>query len=632
MKGHLVGFARLKGLRRAFAKTAVVCTAAAAFAPAALGGNAATDFRYAGTATQSKPFGTVELFISGCGPPVLRAPNPTVDPDPNTCQPDLFPGTLYLRASLSLDSTADLKAAGHFSLAFPSEIRQGGSLVFSPQLVAFDDVGKEALFDGNFNVKIDVSWDVCSDGSFPLPIPCFPVANHGFDIASYELQESVTIPVMHWELNGDIVAPYAGGTASVTQTDASDRLDIGNFIPKVPTNLVKLGLDQITSLTLTAPTGGGYRATRNLATAGGPTLASAQLAFAGPAQFSDPAALPCDAPIGRNLLYRLVDNSWTGQVTAAGETRFVIGTPVGDLSPRIGSADLLNASATLRAADYEVDLGPIEGERVPPAIASVVQAGTFEEGSPVSFTALASDNCPGSLSYEWRFSDGGVSFGKTAEHTFDDNGSYTAQLKVTDQVGNVRLHDFTVNAIHNVDPGVSQPPDATAEWGVPLQFHADAVDAGAADQSTLRFVWDFGDGTVGAGADVVHAYAMPNAYHVGLSVTDKDGGVGFAALTATIVKRGTTAVYAGPVQGLPKKYVQLSATLHDSLGQAVPGRTVTFQLGVQSISGVTNAQGLAVAWLRLNQRPGVYPLTVNFAGDSRYLAAPQASATFQIGN
>ena len=52
------------------------------------------------------------------------------------------------------------------------------------------------------------------------------------------------------------------------------------------------------------------------------------------------------------------------------------------------------------------------------------------EGSDTTWTAMATDNCASAsqLTYRWRFSDGGIAFGRIAHHVFQDNGIYTAEL------------------------------------------------------------------------------------------------------------------------------------------------------------------------------------------------------------
>jgi PKD domain len=76
---------------------------------------------------------------------------------------------------------------------------------------------------------------------------------------------------------------------------------------------------------------------------------------------------------------------------------------------------------------------------------------------------------------------------------------------------------------------------AAGVTGQALSFAATGFDA---DGDQLHFAWDFGDGTVGPGAQSTHAYAAPGVYTATLHVTDDAG------LTAT--RTFTVAVTAAP--------------------------------------------------------------------------------------
>jgi hypothetical protein len=92
----------------------------------------------------------------------------------------------------------------------------------------------------------------------------------------------------------------------------------------------------------------------------------------------------------------------------------------------------------------------------------------------------------------------------------------------------------------------------------------------------------------------------------------------------------TTLTYTGATTGDYHDAVTLSATLTLSGTAAGIGiQTVTFTLGSQSCSGVTNAAGAASCDLTLNQIPGPYTVNANFAGAGLFQAS-SASASFTI--
>ena len=95
----------------------------------------------------------------------------------------------------------------------------------------------------------------------------------------------------------------------------------------------------------------------------------------------------------------------------------------------------------------------------------------------------------------------------------------------------------------------------------------------------------------------------------------------------------TSVVYNGSLSGGPNKSVTLQAVLKDATGKALAGRTITFKLGAQTASAVTDANGVAKTTLQLTQKNGNYSLTATFAptglDDLRYTGGA-AAATFSL--
>lgn len=370
------------------------------------------------------------------------------------------------------------------------------------------------------------------------------------------------------------------------------------------------------------------------------TVPANDLTFTGssPSVVGDQFSLDC-LPVGTPVRYEMNPITYSPGIDVTGELNLVV-TFVIPLAPDVDETiNILdgtvfsNGPTMTGTPTPDLLLGSLQADNSPPEISLIQQMGPFTEGSPNTFAATADDNCGGDgLDYDWEFSDNGVAFGQTTTHAFDDNGSYTAHLTVTDSAGNEALHDFNVTPVTNLPPNVVAPPNAAAYWGVPIQFHASAVDPGGADQATLAFSWDFDDGSSAAGPDVSHAFALPGSYSVEVTATDKDGGSASASASVAIAKRPTTLVYGGDIQAKPNHYATLRANLTDVLGDAVNGRTVDFTVGSQSTSAQTDGSGNAVTTLKLLQKPGAYVLNASFAGDALYEASTTGALTFTVGN
>jgi hypothetical protein len=392
-------------------------------------------------------------------------------------------------------------------------------------------------------------------------------------------------------------------------------------------------------ITNTFTISGGDMHVHRTATFASPT----DLTFAGavPSVVNDHLTTPCSATPGTNVDYQLGPADYSPanvSVNGSAGLHVIIDGPGplnADPTIPLVSGNAFTGTLTMNgAAAPSFTLGDVLPDNVAPNVTAILQGGTFLEGSELTFSALASDNCSATLTYRWEYSDGGVSFSNPTHHTFHDNGHYTGTVAVRDAAGNTTHVDFAVNdgdGVGNAPPNVPTPPNATSVWGLPVSFHADAVDPGSDDQPTLSFLWSFGDGAGALGADATHTYADPGSYPVVVTVTDKDGGVGSASMTADITKRHTSLAYTGDVQALPNHVAALSAQLTDQLGMPVVGRSVAFTLGTQGGSDLTDGSGIAGLSLKLKQKVGDYTVSANFAGDAWYFGSSD-SAGFTIGN
>jgi PKD repeat protein len=83
----------------------------------------------------------------------------------------------------------------------------------------------------------------------------------------------------------------------------------------------------------------------------------------------------------------------------------------------------------------------------------------------VAFSAAGSSDPDGSIaSYAWTFGDGGSASGATASHTYTAAGSYTAQLRVTDNTGLSAVQSTVIT----VDPVVALVPMRVADIAMSL--------------------------------------------------------------------------------------------------------------------------------------------------------------------
>ena len=130
----------------------------------------------------------------------------------------------------------------------------------------------------------------------------------------------------------------------------------------------------------------------------------------------------------------------------------------------------------------------------------------------------------------------------TAEHTYDNSGSYAVTVVVNDGGGH-SITETTSVSVSNVGPSVNLAPVVSPVAGDNVDLSGTFVDPATADTFTLSVDW--GDGTAGTpilGADVrsftaSHTYELAGPYTATVTVTDSDGARGTASADVAVRAR-----------------------------------------------------------------------------------------------
>jgi hypothetical protein len=430
--------------------------------------------------------------------------------------------------------------------------------------------------------------------------------------------------------NVDCAPKLSGGGYGCTATSE------GVSIVKTPGILLSPYIDLVLHVAFDI-TPEGAVTTRDFSIGGNPVSGPDDLSLTDSAQ-SETLTVPCTAPVGDSVAYTLDPYHWTPATSATQQPAFQIGVmdPVfgafklpAIFDASFGSPVQTNPAFDLTGAGHATDLGALLPNNVPPTIAPF---GSFSgsEGSAVQLSASTTSQCPIS-SYVWKFSDGTTSYGPTPKRTFTDNSAYNGELTVTDETGLAATRSFTVDVV-NVPPSVNAGPDTTSDWGRPVAFNGQATDPGSADQSTLQYAWDFGDGSPSAsgGPNVGHAYAAPGTYFATLMVCDKDEvwpNCPTDTRTVNVTKRDTTTAHTGDTSGTFDTPASLSASLVDEYGQPINGRPVTFQIGTDGpFTALTSSSGIATKAYTPALAAGSYAASSTFAGDALYNTSASSNA------
>ena len=165
---------------------------------------------------------------------------------------------------------------------------------------------------------------------------------------------------------------------------------------------------------------------------------------------------------------------------------------------------------------------------------------------------MASGNNPSGAKYLWDFGDDSGSSGKSVEHTYSDEGTYTVTLTVVDEDSKVGVAKKEVDILYR-----NQAPTASLDatyGGLGQQVKVNSIaffDGGASsdpDGDVLEFEWDFGDGSSSSLLRPNHEYTSIGNYTVTLRLKDNSGQWSDNITSWVDVRDGTPYAYTVPLE------------------------------------------------------------------------------------
>ena len=348
-------------------------------------------------------------------------------------------------------------------------------------------------------------------------------------------------------------------------------------------------------------------------------------------------------------------------IGTGGRELYTIGTPEPNSEVRKGETWGV-LQLTLRNEGYDWKFVPVAGQTFTdegsgtchdPAEPAPNQPPTARAGGPyrseavVAFDGRASTDPDGNtpLTYAWDFGDGTTGSGATPSHGYTADGVYNVTLVVTDARGAASPPATTTATIANAAPAVNAGPNASLQPGQTFNLSATFSDPGGND-GPWTYTIDWGDGASSTGTTLTqsaaiatdHVYAAVGTYSVQVTVTDKDGGAGSDALTATVTESSpgaitTTLLTSGnntanqkvyttaSIAPAPNALILLAVVGHRSYG-ANPspvvtggGMTAWEEVATVTFDPIGSPMKRVTLYRAMSASPGSGPITITFAGN-----------------
>ncbi|MGA1842254.1 MAG: PKD domain-containing protein, partial [bacterium] len=272
------------------------------------------------------------------------------------------------------------------------------------------------------------------------------------------------------------------------------------------------------------------------------------------------------------------------------------------------------------------------------------------EGDQVTFTGIGEDPDGSVIQWQWEFPDRDPvsTVSNTAKASFNDNGEYPVTVTVMDSQLLTNKLTKTVTVVNLPPTTPLLGPDKTQVWGLDWGVNTYATDPGKDDQATLVCDFDFGDGQTARipeckRINAPHIYSSPGVYTATVSITDKDGASTSDSLLITVTKRDSLLNILEGVDPADTGEVEVTARIYDYYNLvgyhyidpnqplSLAGRSVTFSLGSETVSAITDDMGIAKA--SFNIAEGTQNrLTASFEGDEFYNADLDEDISFKPGD
>ncbi|MEL6191098.1 MAG: PKD domain-containing protein [Bacteroidota bacterium] len=138
----------------------------------------------------------------------------------------------------------------------------------------------------------------------------------------------------------------------------------------------------------------------------------------------------------------------------------------------------------------------------------------------VPHTVDFTDNSIGAVSWQWDFGDGNTSNAQNPTHTYLAGGNYTVSLTATNTDG-CSATETKTSFVRITRPQADFIAGPRTNGCIPLTVNF--TDISTAIEPINTYIWNFGDGTTGTGANPSHTYTTEGQFNVSLTIITQNG-------------------------------------------------------------------------------------------------------------
>lgn len=215
----------------------------------------------------------------------------------------------------------------------------------------------------------------------------------------------------------------------------------------------------------------------------------------------------------------------------------------------------------------------------------------------ITVTETGTINAPDTIStWDWNFGDGLTGTGATTTHLYGSHGNYDITLTATSEHNCATSVTLPVTIYPQPSPAFTS--STVCENQLPTVFTESSTIASG---SIASYGWDFGDGTTGTGASIVHNYGAYGNYNAQLLVTSDFGCVDSITNLVVVLEKPTADFLTGRPWICSPDSIQ-----YTDISTSPTAAIVGWQWDFFGGSGDYNAQDPKIGYMNNGNSPDYY--------------------------